>query len=47
MLLRFFKRLDTNNKITIPKQVAEKFGREFYMEIHQDKIVLVPLKKGE
>lgn len=47
MLMKFFKKVDKNNKIFIPKAVVENFGKEFYMEIHQDKIVLIPIKKGE
>lgn len=35
------------NKMVIPKFFVEKFGRSFYMEIYEDKIVLKPIKKGE
>lgn len=35
------------NKILIPKFIIEQWGREFYMEIYEDKIVLKPIKKGE
>lgn len=47
MLIRYFKRVDKNNKITLPKVVVDAFGTEFYLEVHENKIVLVPLKKGE
>ena len=47
MLIRFFKKVDSNGKIFIPKVVTENFGKEFYLEVHKDKIVLVPIKKGE
>lgn len=45
MIMRFFKRLDCRNFVGIPKKVAEKFGKEYYMEIYEDKIVLIPVKK--
>ena len=35
------------NRIIIPKFFIDKFGRQFYMEIYEDKIVLIPVKKGE
>ena len=47
MLIRFFKKVDSNGKIFIPKIITENFGKEFYLEVHKDKIVLVPIKKGE
>ena len=37
----------TLNKMVIPKFFVEKYGRSFYMEIYEDKIVLKPIKKGE
>lgn len=47
MLLRLHKKAeDTTNKMRLPKKVIEKFGQEFYMEIYEDKIVLIPIKKG-
>ena len=46
MLIRFFKKVDSNGKIFIPKVVTENFGKEYYLEVHQDKIVLIPVKKG-
>lgn len=46
-ILRFMKNAErTTNKITLPKVVVEKFGKQFYMEIYEDKIVLIPIKKG-
>lgn len=47
MILRFYKKTDNRNSVSIPKNIIEKFGKEFYMEIHQDKIVLIPVKKGD
>jgi len=47
MLFRFFKKVDKSNKIFMPKQAIELLGREYYMEVHEDKIVLIPIKKGE
>lgn len=34
----------TTNKIRIPKFIIEKWGRKFYMEIYNDKIILKPIK---
>lgn len=47
MLFRFFKKIDKANKLFIPAVAIEKFGREYYLEIHEDKIILIPVKKGE
>ena len=51
LLFRFFKRADKEkNRITIPKVLIEKYGREFYIEYYDDETIkLVPatLKKGE
>jgi len=47
MIMRLFKKLDVRNFILIPKKVVEKFGKEYYMEIYDDKIILVPVKKGK
>ena len=47
-ILVFQKNADkTMNKILIPKFIIEQWGRELYMEIYKDKIVLKPIKKGE
>ena len=35
------------NRVIIPKFFVDKFGRQFYMEIYEDRIVLKPIKKGE
>ena len=35
------------NRVIIPKFFIEKYGRQFYMEIYEDKIILKPVKKGE
>ena len=45
MLIRFFKKVDSNGKIFIPRVVTENFGKEYYLEVHKDKIVLIPIKK--
>ena len=46
MIMRLIKKADVRNFIGIPKKVAEKFGKEYYMEIYEDKIILIPIKKG-
>ena len=38
------------NRVINPKFFIDKFGRQFYMEIYENKIILKPLKnktKGE
>lgn len=45
MIIRLLKKLDVRNFVGIPKKVAEKLGKEYYMEIYDDKIVLIPTKK--
>ena len=47
MIMRLFKKLSVRNDILIPKKVVEKMGKEYYMEIYEDKIVLIPVKKGK
>ena len=40
------KNIEKNtNKVRIPKPIVEQWGNQFYMEIHEDKIVLKPVKK--
>ncbi len=36
----------TTNKMIIPKIVIEKFGNQYFMEIYEDKIILIPIKKN-
>lgn len=45
MVMRLLKKLDVRNFILIPKHVVEKMGKEYYMEIYEDKIILIPVKK--
>ena len=35
----------TTTKITLPKVVEWKVHKEYYMEIYEDKIVLIPIRK--
>lgn len=37
----------TTNKIRMPQQIIDKWGKHFYMEIYKDYIKLIPIKKGE
>jgi len=42
----YHKRADIyRNRIIIPKQFIELNGRDFYMEVYKDKIILKPIKK--
>lgn len=45
-LLIFQKNADVEkNRVIIPKAFVEKNGRNFSMEVYEDKIVLKPIKK--
>lgn len=47
MILRLQKNADKEKgRIMLPKAIIEQWGRQFYMEIYEDKIVLIPIKKG-
>ena len=47
-IMRFQKNADkTTNKMIIPKAIIEQWGNQFYMEVYKDKIVLLPIKKGD
>ena len=35
----------TTNKMRLPKAIIEQWGKQFYMEVYQDKIILKPIKK--
>lgn len=46
--LVYFKKADKlRNRIIIPQHFINQNGNEFYMEVHNDKIILIPAKKGE
>lgn len=36
----------TTNKMRLPKFFIEIWGRNYYMEIYEDYIKLIPIKKG-
>ena len=46
-ILIFQKFIDKQHKLVIPKIVVEKLGKQFYMEIYKDKIILRPIKEEE
>ena len=35
------------NRVVIPKPVINKFGKYYYMEVYEDRIILRPIKKEE
>ena len=37
---------NNTNKIRLPKPIVEQWGSQFYMEVYENKIVLIPVKKG-
>jgi len=47
-ILVYQKNIERNTcKIMIPRAIVKKMGRQVYMKIYKDKIVLVPVKEGE
>ena len=48
MIYSKIKKADKSlNRILIPKNVIEKFGRDFFMEVYDDgTIIFKPIKKG-
>ena len=46
--LIFQKNVDKSvNKMIIPKFFVDKYGRSFYMEVYEDKLVIRPMKEGK
>lgn len=44
--LRFYKKAErTMNKIILPKICVDKWGYSYYLEVYDDHIKLVPIKK--
>lgn len=37
----------TLNRVIIPKFFIDKYGRNFYMEVYEDYIKLIPINKGD
>ena len=47
MIMKLIKNAEKNsNKIRIPKGIIKKWGNHFEMEIYEDYIKLIPIKKG-
>ena len=47
-ILKLHKKAEPKtHKMIIPKDMIEKWGLEYFMEIYEDKIILKPIKKGE
>ena len=46
IIMRLFKKAEkTQGKMVIPKAILNKLGYEFYMEIYEDYIKLIPVGK--
>ena len=46
IIRRYFKLADPiQNRIIIPKHFIDKHGRDFYMEVYEDYIKLIPIEK--
>lgn len=35
------------NRVVLPKKFIEKFGYQYYMEVYEDKIILIPVRKDK
>ena len=47
-LLIYQKNADkTLNRVMIPKKFIDEWGREFFMEVYNDKIILRPVRKDK
>ena len=45
-ILIYRKNAETNtNKLRLPKAVIDKMGKNFYLEVFEDKMILKPMKK--
>ena len=46
--MRLFKKAEKMyNRIILPKYAIDKWGREYYLEVYEDHMKLIPLKKGK
>jgi len=36
-----------HNRIILPKKFVEQHGRQYYMEVYDDQIILKPIKRGK
>jgi hypothetical protein len=46
-ILRFFKRImKSKSFLYIPKEIINKFGYDYYLEVYSDRIELRPYKKN-
>ena len=41
----YSKNADIDQRIRLPKFATQLLGREYYMEVYKDKIILVPRKE--
>lgn len=35
------------NRVMLPKKFVDKWGREYFMEVYEDKIILRPIRKDK
>jgi hypothetical protein len=35
------------NRIVLPKKFIDEYGYEYSMEVYEDKIVLIPIRRGK
>lgn len=45
LILRYMKKLDEMGRITVPAEMRKVFGEEYYVELYEDYIKLIPIKK--
>lgn len=47
LIMRLYKKISKGNTFIMPKKVLEKFGMEYFLEVYEDKIIIVPAKENE
>ena len=46
LIVKLIKRAEkSKNKIVIPKEVIDRLGRDYFLEVYEDYMKLVPIKK--
>jgi len=46
LIRRFYKKAEIDkNRIIIPIEAIRMFGKEYYLDLYEDKMILIPIKK--
>ena len=47
LIMKLLRRVDIQNRLQIPKNLILIYGRDYFVEVYKDKIVLIPKKDEE